>query len=262
MFKKILFILIIVSSLIVNFPIDRFEIKSSPVTASLKGFNINGFDYEQDITSNTVVISTEDNEYGNIRLWSAIYSCYYQSYDLMVYALLISADIQSNTFNNAIKNFANRKMIFEVNFNSSLPYYEASYPDNKNYTGSYSISISASLGYSESGVNASVGFTYTYYLNDISLVKTLSGNGVTFDFDFTRYADNDVSGAAPYAGLYTQDAVVFYSIYNYSYEDLSDLELSISYTGYIFKDHWLNNVTKSETINNTYKYNEATKKFY
>ncbi len=247
--------------IILTFFTKTSAVLASPVSANLKGFKVNNLNYVIDKEVSHQEIKTNDNTYGSIGLWSAIYSSYNSEYDLMIYAILVVAEIQSNTFSDSIKRFVNRRIVLEVNFNNGNATLEAAYPNNSDYEGTYTISLSTMLGFENGVINGSIGFEIASTFKEIALIQTKNGNKITLDFDFTRYSVNSVTSKAPYRGLYSQKAMIFYSVPNFTQERMTGSEFSINYTGYIFKDHWLKNVTLNKTLNSTYVYNNSTQKF-
>lgn len=234
------------------------EIEASSLTANIEGFNINGLTYNADKKVNHVDIKTSDNWYGSIGLWSAVYTYYAQETDTMLFAIPIVTEIQSSTVSDAIKRFVNRGILLKVDFTNPSATLEVGYPNNSDYNGEYTIDLAAQISTDMSG---SIGFTVSSNFKELSLIQTKANRTITYDFDFTRYSVNSVTSKAPYRGLYAQKAIVFYTIENYSKTNMNGSEISITYTGYIFKDHWINNHTKNRTITSTYIYNSNTKKF-
>lgn len=216
-----------------------FTAETSASEAAVRGFELDGFKYLNHETSDIKVLTGSKHKYGEMNMWTSVYRYYIEAEDKMIYAVLVEAMVNSSTEKNASRSFSTKQMRINVDFDSNHARLVTYTPRVEG--GSYTLSTSIGTQHvyiPELGIITlpTITQTITEEFKEISLFPTNRDNGVTLDFNFTRYADN--RRGTPYQGSYSQQAAVYFSIDRYSHNvsNLEKAKITINYTPSIFKD--------------------------
>ncbi|VEU80523.1 hypothetical protein [Haploplasma axanthum] len=255
--KKVLITMLL---LVVGLVLYTTEVSASE--ADLRGFDIDGFSYVADHTSNIEELWGAKHYYGKMNMWTSIYKVYIPDEDKMFYAVLVEAMIDASTEKNASRSFSSMQIGLNVKFDSRYARLVTYTPKYENSSYTVSISIGTQHIYIPNlGIVTlpTITQTLTEEFKEIALYSSEEDNGILMNFDFTRYADN--KRGTPYQGAYRQQATIYFSVDNYSvnFPRLSNSKIAINYTPLIFKDAaWFEKNAIYDYVTHTHQYNYSS----
>jgi hypothetical protein len=219
-------------------------VSASSGSASLKGFDVDGWTYYDDTYENAIAVyDSSDRFYGTIDMWSAMYYIYDYQEDVMYYAILVETVTNANTTITFWQSYSTYNMDLGITI-------DGDYVNIVNYipqqtSGSYNLSVSIATD--------SIGFTLDEEYDEIELFvnEYSSGDCVAFNYIFTRYRDN--INASPYKGTYKQKTVVLLEVEDYSqvwYQ--TELDVLIGYNGSFFRDGFWDNQFLGDSLFETF----------
>lgn len=257
--KKIIVTSIFATIVILNLN-NNLYFKASSTTASFKTFEIEGLDYIADYycndNKNDIEITGDTYLYGNMAMWSSLYTKYVSSSDSKYYFLLVEAKISSNT--NSLKGgyyrMVNKQMSIDVkaNYNNDSLYLVKYTPEtygsfsvtdtitcsiefNKNK--SFEVSDDGMSGGISLGFNGGISWSQSIYKDNINMIPKSINNNVTLTYNFNNITNKKVNNLSPLRGDSIQRMVFIYELSNYSSnkKNESSLSFEISYQGLIQK---------------------------
>ena len=250
--------------LFVVFLVFAFNSNSSvfaaSTTASYKSFEIEGLDYISDSFNLKIdfekTITGSKYEYGNIALWSALYSQYVKESDSKYYFLLVEAKISSHasSYKGGYYRMVNKKMEINIDANSSSSDFRLIKYSPEEY-GSFSVTdtMTYSLGLSKNnevsasnegfsatvdlGISGSISWSQSVYKDNITMISSSKANDVNLTYKFNNGLNKSVNNMAPLRGDCFQRSIFIYELSNYSKNKNSegDINFNVSYTGTIEK---------------------------
>ena len=236
------------------------SVSASSTTASIKTFNVEGLDYIADYycndNENEIIINGATYEYGNIALWSALYTKYSEKSDSKYYFLLVEAKVSSNI--NSLKDgyyrMVNNKMIIDIKANydeSGLRLVKYTPENYGNFSVTETISCSIDLeneksfeygnsglsGGISTGINGGISWSQSIYKDNIIMTPKSQNYNVNLTYTFNNITNKKVNNLSPLRGDCIQRAVFVYELSSYTinqkYE--SQLNFEINYQGLIQK---------------------------
>ncbi|VEU80456.1 hypothetical protein [Haploplasma axanthum] len=176
----LIFITIGVATLI---PITKTHASSG--TAGTKGFTISNMIYHHDAQAGYLNLDTDDNNYGKINLWSAVYVTRTPE-NSMIILVLWEAEIESNKTSSAIKRFVNKEMNIVVSSNIPGVVVNSHYPNEDNYVKGKTISWSVESGASSGYMHSVASYSESDFVPEIRLISTTKGSNEVEKTSFLR----------------------------------------------------------------------------
>ncbi len=231
-------------------------VNGSSASAAVMGFDVDGLEYLNSQSTNSVKINGEKYYYGGISMWSSIYKKYDSQTDSMFYVVLIktcnssSLDSPKNGYYRMVNHSMNVKVYNGSRDLELLKYYpeqlgSVSVTQTQEYSVSLGASKSTSAGISGNSITANVtdstsliggvSWGQSVYKSGVSLQpSSVVENTMLFNYEFTNRTNKSVNKYSPLRGDYIQRSVVVYELENYSKTN-GFVRLQVAYTGKIQK---------------------------
>lgn len=240
--------------------LNNSKVYASSTTASNKTFDIKGLDYIADYFCNDdksdILISGSKYDYGNIALWSALYTKYVSESDSKYYFVFVEAKVSSNTetLKGGYYRMVNKQMIVDVKANYDddglrfIRYVPESYGGFSvtetvtntlefNQTKTFEFGDSGFSGGISLGIVGGVSWSQSIYKDNVIMTPKSEDYTVNLTYNFYNVTNKNVNKDSPLRGDCIQRSIFIYELQDYStnkkYEE--ELNFEINYQGFIQK---------------------------
>ncbi len=231
--------------MVIGISIFPKTINASSGMAGIKGFNISGWEYLDDLNKEMVELETDTYNYGYIGMWSGVYGAYNTETNEMWYTVFVETKVSATGKYNSTTYFANQYMDVTVKIYNEYATVAKYDPEAQNSQYQITRSFTSSTGFEIGSSNTlSSSISYGYSVADTSSevqttcnltgVDEYGGKGVHFRHNFSRYNKESAINKAPYKGEYIQRHSVTFCVPNY-YPGIAAQAFSVEYIGAIYK---------------------------
>lgn len=253
--KGIKKILVIGFLLVLSLVILSSNVYASSNDASLRNYNVNGWEYVEDINFHETEILGSTYFSGSIWAWMAIYKHHDQVNDELIVMLLCTSEIQASDKSYwDQRRWNNQKM--SITFSSWSDDVELINYSPETTTGTISITNSISAGGETDGSNVVLSYAVskdtTYTIPEIPAKATKNGDKkITIEHNFLKYKTN-TSKDDPACSHIKRNNIAIFKVKNYQ-ADQKDYYFQIEYEGFIYRNGLFNSATTSEDYKQTFK---------